>query len=83
MRGCLVLIIIFGINICLLVVCNGGMRVILIIEFLVIVNIFVIGSMFFYIYIVRDNIRKIVEDIVVVEKSDVCLVLVEYCDYFL
>lgn len=39
MRGCLVSITIFGINICLSVACNGGMRVILIIEPLAIANI--------------------------------------------
>lgn len=39
------------------------------------------GSMSSYIHSARDNIRKIVEDIVAAEKSDVRLALVEYRDH--
>lgn len=39
------------------------------------------GSMSSYINTARDNIRKIVEDIVAAEKSDVRLALVEYRDH--
>ncbi|XP_046356633.2 uncharacterized protein LOC124135371 [Haliotis rufescens] len=39
------------------------------------------GSMGSYIENARSNIRKIVEDIVAKEKSDVCMALVEYRDH--